>query len=190
MRPGPGYNCHMTIEISCTGKLKEKYWQDAAAEYSKRLSRFCKLKITELPEARLAGNSEADEKAVIEAESRAVLAKLGRPSFSGNVQEKGSAGKASQSDRAQSFVAALDVRGKELSSEALAAKLSDLALSGKSRIVFIIGGSLGLSEELLKACDMRLSFSPMTFPHQLMRVILLEQVYRAFKINAGETYHK
>ena len=159
----------MTIEIICTGKLKEKYWQDAAAEYAKRLSRFCKLIITELPEVRLAGSSEADEKAVIEAESRAVLAKLAR---------------------AQSYVIALDVRGRELSSEAFAEKISDLALTGKSHIVFVIGGSLGLSEELLRVSDMRLSFSPMTFPHQLMRVILLEQIYRAYKINAGETYHK
>ena len=162
----------MTIEIICTGKLKEKYWQDAAAEYSKRLSRFCKLKITELPEVRLSGNNEADEKAVIEAESRAVLARI------------------SAENRAQTFVTALDVRGKELSSEALAEKLSALALDGRSHLIFIIGGSLGLSQELIKACDMRLSFSPMTFPHQLMRVILLEQIYRAFKINANETYHK
>ena len=182
MKPGPGYNDHMTIEIICTGKLKEKYWQDAAAEYGKRLSRFCKLKITELPEVRLAGNSEADEKAVIEAESRAVLAKLG-------CEVKGS-DKNAFPDRSRTYAIALDVRGKELSSEALAEKISDLTLAGKSHIVFIIGGSLGLSQELLNACDMRLSFSPMTFPHQLMRVILLEQIYRAFKINAGETYHK
>ena len=160
----------MTIEIICTGKLKEKYWQDAAAEYSKRLSRFCTLKITELAEVRLAGSSESDEKAVIESESKAVLAKL--------------------SASPQSFKIALDVRGRELGSEALAEKIAELGLEGKSHIVFIIGGSLGLSEELLKRCDFRLSFSPMTFPHQLMRVILLEQVYRAFKINAGEAYHK
>lgn len=162
----------MTIEIICTGKLKEKYWQDAAAEYSKRLSRFCKLKITELPEVKLSGNSEAEEKAVIEAESRVVLVKIG------------------MENRAQTFVIALDVRGRELSSEALAEKLSKLTLAGKSHIIFIIGGSLGLSQELLKACDMRLSFSPMTFPHQLMRVILLEQIYRSFRISRGEPYHK
>ena len=180
----------MTIEIICTGKLKEKYWQEAAAEYVKRLSRFCKLKITELPEVRLSGSNEADEKAVIDAESRAVLAKLGRAAHSGSVQEKSSSEKAAQLDRAQTFVIALDVRGRELSSEGLAKKISELTLAGKSHIVFVIGGSLGLSEELLNASDMRLSFSPMTFPHQLMRVILLEQIYRAFKINAGETYHK
>ena len=82
------------------------------------------------------------------------------------------------------------MNGKSLSSEQLAEKIGELGLSGKSRVVFVIGGSLGLSEELLRACDMRLSFSAMTFPHQMMRVILLEQIYRAFKINAGESYHK
>ena len=160
----------MTIEIICVGKLKEKYWQDAAAEYSKRLGRFCVLKITELPEVRLTGSSAADEAAVVEAESRAIMAKL--------------------SPGPQSFTIALAIKGKSLSSEALAEKIAGLGLDGKSRIVFVIGGSLGLSEELLSACDMRLSFSAMTFPHQLMRVVLLEQIYRAFKINAGESYHK
>ena len=160
----------MTVEIICVGKLKEKYWQDAAAEYIKRLGRFCTLKITELPEARLNGNSKADEAAVINAESEAIAAKL--------------------SPGPGSFSVALAVKGKSLSSEGLAEKMADLALLGKSRIVFVIGGSLGLSEELIKSCDMSLSFSAMTFPHQLMRVVLLEQIYRAFKINAGESYHK
>ncbi len=161
----------MNIDIICTGKLKEKYWQDAAAEYSKRLSRFCKLSVIELPESRLAGNAgPAEERQVIESESRAVLKKL--------------------EALPQSFVIALAVKGKSLSSEQLAEKIEELGLAGTSRIVFVIGGSLGLSEELLRACDMRLSFSAMTFPHQLMRVILLEQIYRAFKINANESYHK
>ena len=160
----------MTIEILCAGKLKEKHWQDAAAEYSKRLGRFCTLKITELPEVRLQGSSAADEAAVIEAESKALLARL----------DKGPA----------SYCIALAIKGKSLTSEELAEKTAALTLSGKSRIVFVIGGSLGLSKELLDACDMKLSFSAMTFPHQLMRVVLLEQIYRAFKINAGESYHK
>ena len=161
----------MNIEIICTGKLKERYWQDAAAEYSKRLSRFCKLTVTELPESRLPDKAgPAEEQQVIENESRAVLKKL--------------------ESMPQSFVIALAVNGKPLSSEQLAEKIGELGLSGKSRVVFVIGGSLGLSEELLRACDMRLSFSAMTFPHQMMRVILLEQIYRAFKINAGESYHK
>ncbi|MBR0114321.1 MAG: 23S rRNA (pseudouridine(1915)-N(3))-methyltransferase RlmH [Firmicutes bacterium] len=161
----------MNIEIICTGKLKERYWQDAAAEYSKRLSRFCKLTVTELPESRLPDKAgPAEEQQVIENESRAVLKKL--------------------ESMPQSFVIALAVNGKSLSSEQLAEKIDELGLSGKSRVVFVIGGSLGLSDELLRACDMRLSFSAMTFPHQMMRVILLEQIYRAFKINAGESYHK
>ena len=160
----------MTVEIICIGKLREKYWQDAAAEYIRRLSRFCTLKITELPEARLPGSSAADEAAVAAAESKSILAKL--------------------APGPGTFTVALAIKGKRLSSEALAEKISALGLDGKSRIVFVIGGSWGLSEELLSACDMRLSFSDMTFPHQLMRVILLEQIYRAFKINAGEAYHK
>ena len=160
----------MTVEIICVGKLKEKYWNDAAAEYIKRLSRFCTVKITELPEVRLSGSSAADEAAVVSAESQAIAAKL--------------------SPGPASFTVALVVKGKALSSEGLAEKMAQLATGGKSRIVFVIGGSLGLSDELIKSCDMALSFSAMTFPHQLMRVVLLEQIYRAFKINAGETYHK
>ena len=160
-----------TIEILCTGKLKERYWNEAAAEYSKRLGRFCRIKITELPEVRLAANAgAAEERAVIEAESENVIKHL--PSGSG------------------SYIIALDVRGRELSSEALAEKIGGLATAGVSHIVFIIGGSLGLSQKLLERADMRLSFSPMTFPHQMMRVILLEQIYRAYKINSNETYHK
>ena len=161
----------MNIDIICTGKLKEKYWQDAAAEYVKRLSRFCRLSVIELAECRLPANAgPAEEQQVIETESRAVLKQL--------------------EGLGQSYVIALDVKGKMISSEQLAEKISSLALSGKSRIVFIIGGSLGLSQELLSKADYRLSFSAMTFPHQLMRVILLEQIYRAYKINANETYHK
>ena len=161
----------MTVEIICVGKLKESYWRDAAAEYIKRLGRFCRPEVTELAESRLPDKAgEAEEQAVIKAESDAILAKISR----GN----------------DTYVIALDVLGKKLDSPQLAKKIASLQLSGKSRIVFVIGGSLGLSEDLLKAADYRLSFSDMTFPHQLMRVILLEQIYRAFKINAGETYHK
>jgi len=160
----------MTIELICIGKLKEKFFAEAVLEYSKRLSKFCRLVITQLPETRLEGSSRAQEEAVINSESRAIEAKL-RPSN-------------------DSYIIALAVKGEALSSEALAERVQALQVSGKSRLVFVIGGSLGLSEELMKKCDMRLSFSEMTFPHQLMRVILLEQIYRAFKINAGETYHK
>lgn len=161
----------MNVNILCIGKLKESYWSAAVVEYSKRLDRFCKLTITELPEVRLCDNpSTADEAIVIEEESKNLLKKI--------------------SSSPTGYVIALDVRGKSVSSEQLAEKLSDLALAGKSNLTFIIGGSLGLSQGLLEAADYRLSFSPMTFPHQLMRVILLEQIYRAFKINHNETYHK
>lgn len=163
----------MNFDIVCIGKLKETYWTGASAEYVKRLGRFGKTAVWELPESRLADNaSPAQEEAVKEAEGKAILAKLetlGRP---------------------QSFVFALDPRGKQLSSEAFADKLSAAALSGKSRAVFVIGGSLGLSDEVRKEADALLSFSAMTFPHQLFRVMLLEQIYRACKINAGEKYHK
>ena len=149
----------MNIDIVCIGKLKEKYWQDAAAEYIKRLSRFCKLSVTELPESR------SDSK---EEESMDILAHV----------PKGS------------YVIALDVGGKALSSENFAKKISDLALEGRSDICFVIGGSNGFDDSVRKAADFRLSFSAFTFPHQLMRVILLEQIYRAFKINNNEKYHK
>lgn len=159
----------MEIIIVCVGKLKEKYWTDAIAEYSKRLSRFCSLRIEELKEEKLAENaSAADEEFVKEAEGKRILEKI----------------------PAGAYVIPLDVRGKELSSEALAARMEDLALMGKSKVVFIIGGSLGLSPAVLQRGDFRLSFSPMTFPHQMMRVILLEQIYRSFKIRRNEAYHK
>ena len=149
----------MNISIICVGKLKEKYWQDAAAEYLKRLSRFAKVEIIELSE------SKTDD---IGEESAAIISHIPKASF----------------------VVALDVLGKSLSSEGLADLISEKAVSGISHISFIIGGSNGFNDEVRKTADLRLSFSSFTFPHQLMRVILLEQIYRAFKINAGEKYHK
>lgn len=150
---------NMNISIICVGKLKEKYWQDAAAEYLKRLSRFAKVEIIELSE------SKTDD---IGEESAAIISHIPKASF----------------------VVALDVLGKSLSSEGLADLISEKAVSGISHISFIIGGSNGFNDEVRKTADLRLSFSSFTFPHQLMRVILLEQIYRAFKINAGEKYHK
>lgn len=159
----------MNINIVCVGKLKEKYWRDGVAEYSKRLGRFCSLTITELKEERLPDNaSPAEEQKVIDTEGQNIL-------------------RAVKND---DYVIALDVKGKGLSSEQLAEKIGDLGLQGRSNLVMIIGGSLGLSEEVRRRADFRLSFSAMTFPHQMMRVILLEQVYRAFKILHNETYHK
>ncbi len=159
----------MNITVVCIGKLKEKYWIDAIKEYSKRLGRYCTLVITELKEDRLPDNaSSAEEKKVKENEGKSILKVL----------------------RPDDYVIALDVKGKQLSSEQLSEKIDALGVNGKSNVVFIIGGSLGLSSEVLSRADFRLSFSPMTFPHQMMRVILLEQVYRSFKIIRNETYHK
>lgn len=159
----------MNIEIICIGKLKEKYWQDAIKEYSKRLGRYCTLSVTELKEVKLPeGASLADEHRVIYLEGRNILKAL----------------------KDDTYVIALDVKGKGLGSEELASKIEKLGIQGSSRITFIIGGSLGLSKEVLDAADFKLSFSAMTFPHQMMRVILLEQIYRAFKIIKNESYHK
>ena len=159
----------MKIQIICIGKLKEKYWTEAVAEYSKRLQRFCTLEIVELKEARLPDKaSAADEENVKLEEGRSILKQI--------------------SD--STYVITLEVLGKALRSEELAGKIEDLAGMGRSDIAFVIGGSLGLSAEVSRRADFKLSFSRMTFPHQMMRVILLEQIYRSFKINRNETYHK
>lgn len=159
----------MRITVICIGKLKEKYWSDAVAEYSKRLKRFCNLEIVELKESRLPENaSPADEEKVKLEEGRSILK---------NIKDS-------------TYVITLEIQGKQLSSEELAKKMDQLAGTGKSDVALVIGGSLGLSEEVSRRSDFKLSFSKMTFPHQMMRVVLLEQVYRAFKINANEAYHK
>lgn len=159
----------MNIKIITVGKLKEKYLKDAVNEYLKRLSAYAKVEIIELAEERISDNpSEAEEYQVRQKEGERILKAI--PD--------------------QAYVLALAIQGKQLSSEDLAQKISDLALRGNSNLVLIIGGSIGLSDEVYKRADFQLSFSKMTFPHQLIRVILLEQVYRAFKINRGEKYHK
>lgn len=159
----------MNVTILAVGKLKEKYWRDAVAEYSKRLKSYCSLQITEIKESPLRANpSAADEEAVKIAEGADILSRI----------------------RSSDYVITLEIKGKGLSSEALAQKIEALAIDGKSSIVFVIGGSLGLSEEVSRRADFKLSFSAMTFPHQMMRVILLEQIYRSFKINRHEAYHK
>lgn len=182
----------MNIQIVCVGKLKEKYWREACEEYIKRLGAYCNVSVVELKESRLTGEGEKAELAVKEAEGRDMLAKLGGSSHASSARSSSSRGTSSSggSQGSDSYIIALDVRGKKLSSEGLAEKLGDLALNGKSNLSLLIGGSLGLSDEVLARADYRLSFSDMTFPHQMMRVILLEQIYRAFKINRGETYHK
>ncbi len=159
----------MNIQIICIGKLKEKYWQEAIREYSKRLSSYCILEISELKETPLPANSSgADEEKVKISEGRDILKAV----------------------RDGSYVISLEIKGKKLTSENLAEKIENLGIDGKSNVAFIIGGSLGLSEEVSKRADFKLSFSDMTFPHQMMRVILLEQIYRSFKIIRNETYHK
>ena len=159
----------MNIQIICVGKLKEKYWQDACAEYMKRLGRYCNIEIVELKESRLPENaSPADEENVKKEEGTSILKAI----------------------KDGTYVITLEILGKMLDSPQLAEKMDELALDGKSNIAFVIGGSLGLSAEVSKRSDYKLSFSKMTFPHQMMRVILLEQIYRSFKINRHETYHK
>lgn len=157
------------ITVLCVGKLKEKFYLDATAEYAKRLSRYCKLDILELPESRLPEEpSSAQIQQALDAEAAAITAKL----------PKGGA------------LVALCIEGTPCSSEEMSRKMQQLAVSGSTQVTFLIGGSVGLSEELKRRADWRLSMSPMTFPHHLARVMLLEQVYRAFKINEGSLYHK
>ena len=156
------------ITVLCVGKLKEKFYADAAAEYCKRLSRYCKIEVTELPETRLPEDpSPAEIQKALAAEANAIRQKL-----------EGGA------------VVAMCIEGQTCSSEALSKKLAAFALEGKSKVTFLIGGSFGLDETLKKQADWRLSMSPMTFPHHLARVMLLEQIYRACQIAEGTHSHK
>ena len=157
------------IHILCVGRLKEKFYTDAVSEYSKRLGAYCDLRVTELAEERLPQNpSQAQIDDALSNEAAAIRAKL----------PPGSA------------VVALCVEGKLRSSEELAALMEDWATDAAKHLVFLIGGSYGLDEGLKREARMRLSMSPMTFPHHLARVMLLEQIYRAFKISEGSSYHK
>lgn len=159
----------MKISIITVGKIKEKYFTDAVKEYSKRLSRYCKLEILELADEKTPDKaSEAEERHIKEREGERIL-------------------KAVKDD---AYVIALAIQGKQLDSEQLAEKIDGLGIQGRSHICFIIGGSLGIDERVLKRADYLLSFSAMTFPHQLMRVILLEQVYRSYRILMNQPYHK
>ena len=159
----------MKITILCVGKVKEKYYRDAIGEYQKRLSRYCKLEIVEVTDEKTPdGASETVENQIKEKEGNRILSKI----------------------REEDYVIALAIDGKMQDSVELSKNIQQLGVRGKSSIVFVIGGSLGLSKEVLKRADEKLSFSKMTFPHQLMRVILLEQVYRSYRIMNGEPYHK
>ena len=159
----------MKITILTVGKIKEKYLRDAIAEYSKRLSRYCKLEIIEVADEKTPENaSETVEDAIRSKEGERLLKNV----------------------RDGAFVITLEIGGKQLTSEELADKIDTLGVQVVSHIIFIIGGSIGLGREVLARSDYELSFSKMTFPHQLMRVILLEQVYRSYRIINGEPYHK
>ncbi len=159
----------MKIKVITVGKVKEKFYRDAIDEYSKRLSKFTNLEIIEVnDEMTPEGASDALVAKILGKEAERILSKV------------------SDND----FVITLEIEGKKISSEGLAQKLSNIMLNGSSTIDFIIGGSLGLDNSVKKRSNFALSFSDMTFPHQLMRVVLLEQIYRSFKINAKEPYHK
>ena len=159
----------MKITLITVGKIKEKYYTDAIAEYMKRLSRYCKPEIIQVADEKTPENAAlAVEKQVKDTEGERIL----------------------RHGAEDAFVVALEIRGEMLSSEELADFIERKQVSGTSHIQFVIGGSLGLSEAVLRRADYRLSFSRMTFPHQLMRVVLLEQIYRSFRIIAGEPYHK
>lgn len=159
----------MTIRILCVGKLKERFYRDAVEEYRKRLSRYAKVYIAEVADEKTPDNPSEGEKEV-------VLTREGR--------------RLEKQIREDDYVIGLFLDGDTLSSEEFAARLDEVAIRGKSNLVFVIGGSLGLSAEVRALCHETISFSAMTFPHQLMRVILLEQIYRAYRINRGEPYHK
>lgn len=159
----------MNINIITVGKLKEKYLKLGIDEFKKRLSKYCKLEIIELDDEKAPENlSDKEMEMIKDKEGKKILGKV----------------------KGNSYVIALAIDGKNLSSEELASTIESLGVRGNSHISFVIGGSLGLSDEVLERADYKLSFSKMTFPHQLMRLILLEQVYRAFRINKGEPYHK
>ncbi len=152
------------------GKLKEKYLKDAVNEYKKRLGAYCKISLVTVADEAINKTdlSEVETNNIKQAEAERIKKNI----------------------RQGQYVISLDLKGKDLSSEDFAAHIERLGVTGKSDLVFIIGGSLGLADEILGMSDFRLCFSKMTFPHQLMKVILLEQIYRAFKINKNETYHK
>lgn len=159
----------MKISILCVGKIKENFYRQAIDEYSKRLSKYCKLEIFEVADEKTPDKaSEATELLIKEKEALRLLEKI----------------------REDAYVFTLEIKGKRYNSEQFAEQMERLAVQGKSHLIFVIGGSLGLHEKVLKRSNQSISFSDMTFPHQLMRVILLEQIYRGYRINNKEPYHK
>ena len=159
----------MNITILTVGRIKEKFLRDAIDEYSKRLKKYCKLEIVEVPDEKTPDNaSQKEEQQIKEKEGQLILSKV----------------------KNNAYVIAMDLKGKTLTSEEFSSFIANCGVEGNSNLVFIIGGSLGLSEDVLKRANYKLCFSKMTFPHQLFRVMLLEQVYRGFRIMKGEPYHK
>ena len=159
----------MNITVISVGKLKEKYLKQAIDEYSKRLTRYCKIDIIELPDEKTPDNaSEKEEMLIKEKEGKLILSKI----------------------KDNTYVVAMDLKGKQLTSEEFSKFISKCGVTGNSNIAFVIGGSLGLSQEVIKRANYKLCFSKMTFPHQLFRVMLLEQIYRAYRIMNNEPYHK
>lgn len=159
----------MRISVLCVGKIKEKYFTMGIVEYEKRLSRYCKLEIIEVSDEKTPDQASESEKRIIKVKEAERLSKYIKD---------------------DSYVIALAIEGRQLDSVEFSKKMEQLGINGVSHIVFLIGGSLGLDAELLKRADMKLSFSKMTFPHQMMRMVLLEQVYRGYRIMKGEPYHK
>lgn len=157
------------ITVICVGKIKEKYLKEAIFEYSKRLSKFCSLEIKEVADEKTSQNMSPAEEALVKDKEGERIAALVKP---------------------DDYLITLEIEGEMTTSRGLSEKMSGLLVKGVSRITFVIGGSVGLSDNIIQRSDYHLSFSKMTFPHQLMRVILLEQIYRSFKIAAGEPYHK
>jgi len=157
------------ITVICVGKIKEKYLKEAISEYSKRLSKFCSLEIKEVADEKTSQNMSPAEEALVKDKEGERIAALVKP---------------------DDYLITLEIEGDMTTSRGLSEKMSGLLVKGVSRITFVIGGSVGLSDNIIQRSDYHLSFSKMTFPHQLMRVILLEQIYRSFKIAAGEPYHK
>ena len=158
----------LTINIVCIGKIKEKFFKDAIDEYSKRLSKYCKLNIVELPDEKIPEKINTNiENDIKSKECTNMINHI----------------------KKDSYIICLDLNGKEFSSEQFSKKIEDISMES-SQITFVIGGSLGLNKEILSLANQKICFSKMTFPHQLIRVFLLEQIFRAFKISNGETYHR
>ncbi|KXB58905.1 23S rRNA (pseudouridine(1915)-N(3))-methyltransferase RlmH [Gemelliphila asaccharolytica] len=158
----------MKIKILCVGKIKEKFFNEALLEYKKRLSGYCKIEIIEVSDEKIKYENDSNKEIAMKKEGERLLAKI----------------------KDNDYLITLEIKGEKMSSENLANKINKLSIEGVSNIVFLIGGSYGINKEVRNRSNFSLSFSEMTFPHQLMRVVLLEQIYRTFKINKNEPYHK